>query len=95
VHERTPETIPYFTSDELEHYTSALGKNMGSKKPFQEQGGADVQKSQLRSSRQSWSMHDCISVERKAKLRKPSRKSSLERKSKWLKRSENPPVVTR
>ena len=34
VHEHAPETILYFTSDELEHYISAIREEYGAEKPF-------------------------------------------------------------
>jgi len=38
VHERAPKTIPYFTSDELEHYTSAIRDEYGVEKTFPRTG---------------------------------------------------------
>ncbi|MHA1379368.1 MAG: IS1 family transposase [Candidatus Helarchaeota archaeon] len=38
VHERAPKTIPYFTSDELEHYTSAIREEYGIEKIFPRTG---------------------------------------------------------
>lgn len=38
VHERTPEDTPYFTSDELEHYVSAIREEYGVEKTFPKTG---------------------------------------------------------
>ncbi|MHA1378148.1 MAG: hypothetical protein ACTSRG_07175 [Candidatus Helarchaeota archaeon] len=95
VHEHAPKTIPYFTSDELGHYTSANREEYGVEKTFPRTGERGRPEKPAKVARQSWSIHRYINIKRRAKLRKSSRKSSLERKSKCLKRSENPPLVTR
>ena len=38
VHDRAPEAIPYFTSDELEHYVSAIREEYGIEKTFPKTG---------------------------------------------------------
>jgi len=35
VHERSPNDIPYFTSDELDHYTAAIREEYGIEKRFE------------------------------------------------------------
>ena len=38
VHDRAPEALPYFTSDELEHYVSAIREEYGVEKSFPKTG---------------------------------------------------------